>query len=463
MLKIGLEIHCKLNTTSKLFSRAKSSGSMNTEVYPFDIGLPGSLPNINMFAVGMALKAALAFKCKISSPVKFDRKHYTYPDLFVGYQVTQKFNPLGVNGKILAVGKGDPFVVDIECIQLEQDTAKTIVAEDGKFLLDANRAGTPLIEIVTAPKLHSADDTISTLKAVQGILRILKISDAELESGSFRCDVNISKNGNNRIELKNLNSFKDIRNAIEFESRRQDSEDVVMETRRWDAVNQTTFPLRLKEATSDYRFLPDADIPLVHIPDDVIHKVVIPKLPVETALEFEQKYKIDRVMAFKIAGVPAFLQYFRKLSLHFRPKDILKWISEYEGKKNPKSIYYVESLRNSPVYNTIPLFRMTEFLSLIVDRKVVGLNTKKLFNDIIFKTGSVNELSTLYLVEPVNIRMLVDTVMSQNPKEYNNFKTSSGKEKKKALSWLTGKVLKLANGKVDPIQVTALIMKDDGS
>ena len=454
MLKIGLEIHCQLKTATKLFSRANTSGASNTQVYPFDLGLPGSLPIINMYAVGMALKAALAFQCKIHSPIKFDRKHYHYPDLFVGYQITQKFYPIGINGKLLAVGEKDPFYVDIECIQLEQDTAKTNLLSNCEYLLDANRAGMPLIEIVTAPIIHSADDTIATLKAIQSIVRVLEISDGDLESGSFRCDVNISKNGNNRIELKNLNSFKDIQNAIKYESQRHDTEHIVQETRRWDPINFKTFPLRLKETTSDYKFLPDADIPILHIPKEVIDSIKIPMLPLSLALLLEKKHSIDRNMAFKIASIPSFYSYFKQLCGSFKGSDILKWFAEYDSKLNSKSIFFNESLERIPVYEAIPVNRMLAFLNLVVNRKVTGLNTKLLFDDILLKSGDVNDLSKPYLSGNTDISVLINTVITLNPSQYEKMHNAAAKDRKIAHAWLTGQVLKLAKGKADPRRIS---------
>ncbi|MCA2979651.1 MAG: Asp-tRNA(Asn)/Glu-tRNA(Gln) amidotransferase subunit GatB, partial [Myxococcaceae bacterium] len=290
---IGLEVHAQLLTTSKLLSGASTSfgGAPNAHTSVICLGLPGVLPVVNRHAIELAVRAGVALGCEVARVSEWSRKHYFYPDLPKGYQVTQYERPLCLGGCVVFDGPAGERAVRLTRIHVEEDAGK-LVHEGGASLVDLNRAGTPLIEIVSEPELRSADEAVEYLKALRDVLVWVGVNDGNLEEGSFRCDANVSvmrpgaTRFGTRCELKNLNSFRFIRQAIEVEAQRHvellEAGGVVeQETRLFDPQRGETRPMRSKEDAHDYRYFPEPDLPLLVIGDDEVHAArrALPELP----------------------------------------------------------------------------------------------------------------------------------------------------------------------------------------
>jgi len=297
-LIVGLEVHAQLNTTSKLFSRSSTQfgEEANTQVSFIDAAMPGMLPALNKKCVALAVKAGLALKGRINRTSYFDRKNYFYPDSPQGYQISQFFCPIMQNGRVSFIDKsGVQQQIKIDRIHMEQDAGKSIHDQYTDLtLIDLNRVGIPLIEIVTAPDFRDPEDAVIFLKKLRNILLFCDICDGNLERGSMRCDANVSirKKGSTtlgtRVEVKNLNSFKNIYKAIISESERQiyvleEGKEVLQETRLYDVDNNATRSMRTKEAVQEYRYFPDPDLLPVQISHDFIDNIksTIPELPEE--------------------------------------------------------------------------------------------------------------------------------------------------------------------------------------
>lgn len=301
---IGLEIHSELLTKTKVFCSCENTfgGLPNTRICPICTGMPGALPILNKNAVRLAVKAGIALGCKVNNYSAFDRKNYFYPDLPKAYQITQQEYPICTNGSVTVDGKS----YGIERIHIEEDAGKLLHGNDGTTLIDFNRCGVPLIEIVTKPDFRSAKEVCSFVAEICLRLKYVGVCSAKLEEGSVRVDVNISVKAENtdklgtRAELKNLNSFKSIARAIEYETTRQtelleNGKEVLRETRRFDEVSGKTFPMRTKETADDYRYFPEPDIPPVYISDDRISAIVreMPQMPPERYERYTKEYGLN--------------------------------------------------------------------------------------------------------------------------------------------------------------------------
>ena len=301
---IGLEIHSELLTKTKVFCSCENTfgGLPNTRICPICTGMPGALPILNKNAVRLAVKAGIALGCKVNNYSAFDRKNYFYPDLPKAYQITQQEYPICTNGSVTVGGKS----YGIERIHIEEDAGKLLHSNDGTTLIDFNRCGVPLIEIVTKPDFRSAEEVCSFVAEVCLRLKYAGVCSAKLEEGSVRVDVNISVKTENtdrlgtRAELKNLNSFKSITRAIEYETTRQtelleNGKAVLRETRRFDEVSGKTFSMRNKETADDYRYFPEPDIPPVYISDDRISAIVseMPQMPPERYERYTKEYGLS--------------------------------------------------------------------------------------------------------------------------------------------------------------------------
>ena len=294
---IGLEVHVQLNTNTKMFCACSSSYldvEPNTYVCNVCLGLPGSLPSVNYEAVISAIKLGLSLNCKISNLTKFDRKNYVYPDLMKGYQISQLDYPIAIEGNMKVKNVENKFSdIRINRVHMEEDVAKLIHDEiSGEVLVDLNRSGMPLLEVVTEPDFRSAVEAENYLTNLQSIVRYLEIGNANMEEGSFRCDANVSirKKGTNvlneKVEIKNMNRIKAVSRAIEYEIKRQKSEvesgnRIIQETRGWDDIKSESIPQRSKEDAHDYRYFPEPDLPVIKLNSEDINKIKneIPELP----------------------------------------------------------------------------------------------------------------------------------------------------------------------------------------
>jgi aspartyl-tRNA(Asn)/glutamyl-tRNA(Gln) amidotransferase subunit B len=301
---IGLEIHLQLNTASKVFCscRADCGAAANSHVCPVCMGYPGALPVLNAQAVVAAVQLGLALDCTVNKRSQFDRKHYFYPDLPKGYQITQYFHPICSSGNMeLQRTDLSPLHIHIDRIHIEEDSAKSIHYDEGKSLIDFNRAGVPLLELVTAPDFHRGQDAAHFVKQLQQLVRYLELCDGKLEDGSLRCDVNISVSGNpSRSEVKNLNSLHGIREAIEFEITRlqlcsDDTSDGLSQTMAWDEKQKKTILMRSKESSTEYSYQPEPDLLPLILSSDMIQqlKAAMPELPHEKRRRFSESYGLE--------------------------------------------------------------------------------------------------------------------------------------------------------------------------
>jgi aspartyl-tRNA(Asn)/glutamyl-tRNA(Gln) amidotransferase subunit B len=340
---IGLEVHVQLLTSSKAFCACSTTAGLppNTNTCPVCTGMPGTLPVLNRRMVDFGIRLGLATHCEVSPRSIFARKNYFYPDLPKGYQISQHATPLCADGYIDVDVKGEQKRVRIMRIHMEEDAGKTIHAEEAsESLVDYNRSGVPLLEIVSMPDIDSPEMAVAYLKELRQILMYLGVCDGNMEEGSFRCDANISvklereERYGTRTEIKNMNSFRNIQKALEFEAARQievlgAGGAVVQETRLWNAAQNKTMPMRSKEESHDYRYFPEPDLVPVHV-DDAWKRAVkdaMPELPSEVRARFMQRYGLSSYDTAVLTGTRELSRYYEECAgFLVAPKDIANWI-----------------------------------------------------------------------------------------------------------------------------------------
>ncbi len=459
---IGLEVHAQLSTKTKLFcscSTDQENVPPNTNVCPVCMGFPGVLPVINKKAVEFAIKAGLALNCEISNYSKFDRKNYFYPDLPKGYQISQYDLPLCRNGYLEIFVDGEVKKIRIKRIHLEEDAGKLLhvgagdrLSEADYSLVDFNRAGIPLIEIVTEPDINSPKEARIFLQELRLILRYLEISSGDMEKGSLRCDANISiqtQEGvlGTRTEIKNVNSFYSLEKALEYEIERQiellkKGEQVIQETRHWDEKNQKTVSLRGKEEAEDYRYFPEPDLPPLIVTEEIKEKLKreIPALP----KELREKYfslGLSQTEVEIIISEKKLAEFFDKsLELYNNPKNLLNWISvEILSYMNDNNISFKDL--NILPENFIKIIQMVDKNEITrpVAKDVLRkyLTTGKDPEEIVEENGLKIVSDTSYLQE------IIQKVILNNEKAVSDWK----KGKKQVLNFLVGQVMKETKGR----------------
>lgn len=456
---VGLEMHAQLQTNSKLFcGDGTSFGAVpNTHVSAISLAHPGTLPVLNQEAVRLAVKLGLALNCTINQHSYFERKNYFYPDLPKGYQISQQAMPVCVGGAIPVLTEGEIKKFALNRIHLEEDAGKSIHDVDPAYsLIDLNRAGTPLVEIVTEPVLSSADEAAACLSSIRAIVRRLGVCDGNMEEGSLRCDVNISarKKGDPRlgtkVEIKNLNSVRNVKRAISFESQRlfeclAKGEEILQQTRSFNADNGTTTAMRTKEEANDYRYFPDPDLPPVIISEEMIDslKKTQPLLPCETELALVQHYGLSSEAASIISNDD-------NLSLMFEA--------------SAKLTNYYSSLSNwliGPVKNLIneagPLAaaslsekKMASLASLTAEGQVAfATAATRIFPEILIKDEDAltiaQRLNLLQVNDTQALNDWVEEVLLKMPEKVLEYK----KGKKNLIGLFAGEVKKVSKGKAD--------------
>ncbi|MBP9021925.1 MAG: Asp-tRNA(Asn)/Glu-tRNA(Gln) amidotransferase subunit GatB [Spirochaetes bacterium] len=467
---IGLEVHAQLNTESKIFCSCSTEfgAAANTHACPVCMGLPGVLPVLNKKVLEKAILAGLATECSISEYSKFDRKNYFYPDLPKAYQISQFDKPICKSGKI-RVKSGEGFKdIRLNRIHLEEDAAKNVHPEDASknySYVDFNRSGTPLIEIVTEPDISSGDEAYEFLSKLKQILRYIGVSDCNMEEGSLRCDVNISimpedatKLGN-KVEIKNMNSFKAVKLAIEFEYKRQlqmteYGETIVQETRLWNADKLETYSMRSKEDSHDYRYFPDPDLAPVIVDKEFIDKLKssLAELPDAKIDRFMKDFALPIYDASVLSSTRELAEYFEKtVSNGANPKKASNWImSELlahvdDSEKMESFIVKPESLAK---------------LLLLVDKNVInGKIAKTVFADML-QSGDdpeeiVNKKGLIQVSDTSEIEKIVEAVIAANPQSIADIKEG----KAKAAGFLVGQVMKESKGKANPQIVNEILNK----
>lgn len=464
---IGLEVHCQLNTKTKIFCACSTSfgAKANTHTCPVCLALPGALPVLNKQALKKAISFGLAINAKINKKSAFDRKNYFYPDLPKAYQISQWSVPIVENGELIINIENDEKRIGITRAHLEEDAGKN-THEAGHSLVDLNRSGTPLLEIVSEPDMRNSDEAVAYLKKLHSILRFLNISDANMQEGSFRCDVNVSirPKGENklytRVEIKNLNSFRFIQKAIEYEASRQIAawedgnyeREVVQETRLFDTTKLITKPMRSKEEAAEYRYFPDPDLLPIVVPDDLMNEASqLPELPDEKKTRYINELGLKPYDAGVIISTYEMARYFEDLiNAKISPKLCVTWLCvELLGRlKNGVTI------ENSPVNST----KMIELLGRIEDGTISANAAKKVLDELITnQSASVDEIIEKLGLKQVSddgaIDAIAEAVLAANADKVAEFK--AGKDK--LFGFFVGQVMKEGKGAFNPAKVNEIL------
>lgn len=462
---IGLEIHAQLQTESKAFCSCRNdSGESepNYNVCPICTGHPGTLPVLNKNVFMMALKAAVALKCKINRLSSFDRKNYFYPDMPKGYQITQYFHPLGENGYVEIYNKKRKKVVKIRRLHIEEDSGK-LIHEMDKTLVDFNRSGVPLIEIVTEPDMNYSDEAVMLLEELRNILRYLKVCDGQLENGSMRCDVNISvkdtKTGKstNRIEIKNLNSFRNVQRALHYETNFQKEllQNGLSEphcTKAWDEKDKVTRKMRLKETEADYRYFPEPDLPAVRVDEETIHRMQkeLPELPSEKIHRFIEHYHMRYEEARLLSVSEDLAIFFEKTSEIAESSEVLKWI--------------LRDIKRYLNENNIALSATkisTEKLGGLIKQIKIGRVSNNAAKEILLQLMStdrklediIQEDDFLQQNDPDILSGYIDDIIAEHYEQYEAYQLG----KKELFNFFVGKMMGLTKGRTRPDLIIKIV------
>lgn len=459
---IGIEIHVQLNTTSKMFSAGEVNydAPVNTCINEIDLAFPGTLPSINKEAVKDALMACYALNMQIDPLVRFDRKNYFYSDLPKGYQITQQFYPLGKNGLIEFLVDGQTHTVGITRLHMEEDTAKQLHLESYS-LIDFNRSGIPLIEIVSEPEIHSGKEAVAYVTALREVLLFLGISDVKMEEGSMRCDVNVSvaKPGEplgTKVEVKNLNSLNNIQRAIDEEIKRQielrESQQLIaQETRRFDEALRTTVPMRMKEGTVDYRYFTDPNLLPVYLDPSWLDQIraELPLLASQRRQVYREQYGLEDYPIEILLSRRDIADYFEKvLAYQANPKTVANLI-----------ITDVLSLEKTKKYEDliVPNY-LAQLANLLDDKTISSKQAKLVFEDLCQQMSpdeSIRKRNLKQISDPAILQDLIDQILEQHPQVIADFK--AGKDH--SMKFVMGQVMKETKGQANPALANQLVKK----
>ena len=465
---IGLEVHVQLATKSKIFSGASTlfGSSPNTQACNIDLGMPGVLPVLNEEVLKMAIKFGLSINANINSPTQFARKNYFYPDLPKGYQISQLDNPI-VEGGVLEISlkDGTKKKIGITRAHLEEDAGKSLHEDfEGLTGIDLNRAGTPLLEIVSEPDLSSPEEAVAYLKKIHSIIRYLEISDGNMAEGSMRCDANVSlrKKGSKKLgtrtETKNVNSFKFVEKAIQYEIRRQikileSGKRVTQETRLYDSQLDETRPMRSKEFANDYRYFPEPDLLPVVLDEGFIKSIkdLMPELSEEKEKRFIREYKLSEYDANVLSVDPNLSNFFEEVVVRSRnPKLATNWImGELSAFLNKDNLSILETKVDS--------INLGNLLSRIEDSTISGKIAKEVFEEMWNSEKSPDEIiqekGLKQVTDSSEIEKIINQVLEQNQSQLEHYK--AGKDK--LFGFFVGQVMKISKGKANPKQVNKIL------
>ena len=459
---IGLEIHAELKTNTKIFCSCSTEfgAKPNENTCPICLGIPGTLPVLNEEVVNLAVKAGRAVNCEINNYNKMDRKNYFYPDLTKNYQTSQYDLPMCVNGKVTFNYEGKEVSVRINRIHIEEDAGKLVHLEDEPVsLIDYNRAGVPLVEIVTEPDLRSPGEAAAFMRELKGILEYAEISDCRMEQGSIRCDANISirpygsEEYGTKVEIKNINSFREVQKALEKEEKRQkelyqfgEEYKIKQETRRWDASKAKTLPMRSKEEAHDYRYFPEPDLTPIIIPQEKVDELEksLPEMPIEKRARFVSEYGLSEKDASIIISSKTLAKFYEEVvGLGGNPKTVSNYILGDLLRMLNANNMEPEDIKISPK-------NFVSLLKIIESGKISNTASKEVFKEmfesdkdpeIIIEDKGLSQISCSDEIEK-----LVDKVLSDNPKSIEDFKAG----KTQAVGYLMGQVMKASKGKANP-------------
>lgn len=464
---IGLEVHVELSTKTKIFCGCSTEfgGAPNTHTCPVCSGMPGSLPVLNKAVVEKAIAVGLATNCSITRNCKFDRKNYFYPDNPQNYQISQLYYPICRDGKIEINVDGEKKYVRIHEIHMEEDAGKLVHDSwDDSTLVDFNRSGVPLIEIVSEPDMRSADEVIAYLEKLRMIIQYLGASDCKLNEGSMRADVNLSvrevgaKEFGTRTETKNLNSFKAIARAIEAERERQidlleEGKQVIQETRRWDDNKECSYAMRSKEDAQDYRYFPDPDLVPIIISEEWLEEVKSrqPELRDEKKERYQKEFYIPEYDIDIITSSKRMADLFEEtIKLGAAPKKVSNWLMVETMRLLKENEMEVEDIKFS-ADNLAKLIALTE--SKAINSTVAKEVFEKVFYDNIDPEKYVEEHGLKTVNDEGALRKVIEDVVANNPQSVEDYR--SGKEK--AIGFLVGQTMKAMKGKADPSMINQIL------
>ena len=466
---IGLEVHAQLKTESKIFCSCSTRFGQepNENTCPVCFGMPGVLPVLNRKAVEYGIKMALAVDCRVNTRSVFARKNYFYPDLPKGYQISQYEEPLAEHGRISILAGGEEKSVGITRIHMEEDAGKSIHSTtENVSYVDLNRTGVPLLEIVSEPDMRTPQEAVAYLKSLRGILLYLEICDGNMEEGSFRCDANISIRPRGqqefgiRAEIKNLNSFRHVQKALEYEIDRQtdlvlDGEQVVQETRLYDVDKGVTRSMRGKEEAHDYRYFPDPDLtPLVIDPEWVESlKKGLPELPVARLERFERDYSLSRDDALVLTSEKDMADFFEKaVSEYNQPKKICNWVmGELLGKLRDSG----KSIADARISSE----QLAKLVAMIDEGKISGKIAKSVFLEVFDKGVDpekvVQEKGLVQISDVKALEDVAERILSSHPDEVQKYKQGQ----KKLMGFFVGQIMKETRGQANPGLVNRILQQ----
>lgn len=475
--KIGLEMHCEISKTkSKVFSGARNDYSplANSNVRPLDMGFPGVLPVVNKEAVRLSLMASMILNCKQPEYMYFERKNYYYPDLPKGYQITQETKPIpvGIYGNVKFDFNGEERTVRINNIHLEEDSASLDHLYDTS-VIDYNRSGVPLLELVTEPDITSADEAVAFLEHMRSIYRYAGISDADSKKGQIRCDVNVSimdssldtedpNNWGTKIEIKNVNSFGGVRDAINYEIDRQIKlkedgtyDEMEQQTRRWDEDSATTIYMRSKVDAIDYKYFVDPNIPKFKISKEWLEEIrnSIPKLAYERKKQYLNEFGLSEYDTNILIKDKDISDYFEEcISINTDPKQAANWINGMILSYLNANDITIDELKLRPN-------DLKELIDLIESKTISSKQGKDVFNICVENGKSpkvvVKEEGMLQITDPEEVRKIVIDTMNSNLEQVNNYKTNP-----RVLDFFIGQVMKNSRGKANP-EITRKVLSEE--
>lgn len=472
---IGLEVHVQLSTKSKIFSGSDTTfgADPNTQASLVDLGMPGTLPVLNAGAVEKAIKFGLGIDADIGRTSVFARKNYFYPDLPKGYQISQYELPIVGKGFLdIALEDGTKKRIGITRAHLEEDAGKSLHEDfHGMTGIDLNRAGTPLLEIVSEPDLRSAEEAVAYLKTLHAIIRYLDISDGNMAEGSMRCDANVSvrpkgqEKFGTRAEIKNVNSFRFVEKAIKHEIERQidlieSGGKVIQETRLYDSNKNETRSMRGKEEANDYRYFPDPDLLPVVLDDDLIEKIraTLPELPEQKISRFQSEYELSEYDARVLSASRELAEYFETVVSQsgVGPKVSANWVtSELTGALNKADL----DITQSP----ISAIQLAGLLKRIADNTISGKIAKQVFEALWSEGGDADSIIEAKGLKQETdtgaIETIVDQIIASNPEQVSQFAAADEAKRKKLIGFFVGLIMKVSKGKANPQIVNELLLR----
>ncbi|MBA2175967.1 Asp-tRNA(Asn)/Glu-tRNA(Gln) amidotransferase subunit GatB [Halobacillus locisalis] len=466
---IGLEVHVELKTDSKIFSPSPNmfGDAPNTNVNPIDLGYPGVLPVLNEEAVNFAMKAAMALNCEIATDTKFDRKNYFYPDNPKAYQISQFDKPIGENGYIDIEVDGVKKRIGITRLHMEEDAGKLTHSDDGYSLVDFNRQGTPLVEIVSEPDIRTPKEAYAYLEALKNIIQYTGVSDCKMEEGSLRCDANISlrpigqEEFGTKAELKNLNSFSFVQKGLEFEEVRQQKEllqggEILQETRRYDEQTKETILMRVKEGSDDYRYFPEPDLVPLHIDEAWKERIYaqIPELPDARKKRYIEELELPEYDAMVLTNNKELSDFFEEtIAAGADIKQASNWLMGEVSAYMNKHYKELHELALTPA-------SLAKMIKLIEDGTISSKIAKKVFSELVENGGDpekiVKDKGLVQISDEGQLTEIIVGILDNNPQSIEDYK--NGKDK--ALGFLVGQVMKETKGQANPPMVNKIILAE---